>query len=182
MRPVNIYVDDPFGRPIRQLPQLYSHFGSRGLQVMTMLQSYQQGVGVWGAQGMDALWSAATIKLVGAGVDDHTFLQKLSGLIGEHDVEKQSISVNRSGGPSHQYATIRQPILPASELRALPKTQAVLLATGRPAGLGELLPWYREQDATDINAYAATTLRELRTAASAALGPDRYASSWKETT
>ncbi|TQM11161.1 type IV secretory system conjugative DNA transfer family protein [Pseudonocardia kunmingensis] len=168
--------------PIRQLPQLYSHFGSRGLQVMTMLQSYQQGVGVWGAQGMDALWSAATIKLVGAGVDDHTFLQKLSGLIGEHDVEKQSISVNRSGGPSHQYSTIRQPILPASELRALPKTHAVLLATGRPAGLGELLPWYREQDATDINAYAATALRELRTAASAALGPDRYVSSWKEAT
>jgi type IV secretory pathway TraG/TraD family ATPase VirD4 len=52
--------------PIRELPQLYSHYGSRGIQVLTMLQSYQQGVGVWGNQGMDALWSAATIKLVGA--------------------------------------------------------------------------------------------------------------------
>ncbi|MCY7287642.1 MAG: type IV secretory system conjugative DNA transfer family protein, partial [Cryobacterium sp.] len=38
--------------PIRALPQLYSHYGSRGIQVLTMLQSYQQGVGVWGEQGM----------------------------------------------------------------------------------------------------------------------------------
>ncbi len=72
--------------PIRELPQLYSHYGSRGIQVLTMLQSYQQGVGVWGNQGMDALWSAATIKLVGAGVDDQPFLARLSGLIGDHDV------------------------------------------------------------------------------------------------
>ena len=35
--------------PIPTLPQLYSHYGSRGIQVITMLQSYQQGVGVWGA-------------------------------------------------------------------------------------------------------------------------------------
>ncbi|MHA6622916.1 type IV secretory system conjugative DNA transfer family protein [Pseudonocardia sp. DLS-67] len=157
--------------PIRQLPQLYSHFGSRGIQVMTMLQSYQQGVGVWGVQGMDALWSAATLKLVGAGVDDHAFLQKLSGLIGEHDVEKQSISLSRSGGPSRQYSTARQPILSAAALRAMPKTHAVLLATGRTAGLGELLPWYREQDAGHISSYADSALHELRAAASAALGP-----------
>ena len=63
--------------PIPTLPQLYSHYGSRGIQVITMLQSYQQGVGVWGAQGMHALWSAATVKLVGAGVDDHEFLHRL---------------------------------------------------------------------------------------------------------
>ncbi|WP_219414179.1 type IV secretory system conjugative DNA transfer family protein [Pseudonocardia nigra] len=156
--------------PIRQLPQLYSHFGSRGLQVMTMLQSYQQGVGVWGNQGMDALWSATTIKLVGAGVDDHAFLQRLSGLIGDHDVEKVAVSHDRTRGPSRQYSTARQPILPASALRAMPKTQAVLLSTGRPAGLGELRPWYRERAAIDIDAYAATALQELRAAAVDALG------------
>ena len=65
--------------PIRELPQLYCHYGSRGIQVLTMLQSYQQGVGVWGNQGMDALWSAATVKLVGAGVDDHPFLPASPG-------------------------------------------------------------------------------------------------------
>uniref|UniRef100_UPI001EF649C2 type IV secretory system conjugative DNA transfer family protein n=1 Tax=Frankia sp. Cj3 TaxID=2880976 RepID=UPI001EF649C2 len=51
---------------IADLPRLYSHLGSRGLVTITILQSYRQGVGVWGEQGMDALWSAATITFVGA--------------------------------------------------------------------------------------------------------------------
>lgn len=158
--------------PIPTLPQLYSHFGSRGIQVITMLQSYQQGVGVWGHQGMDALWSAATVKLVGAGVDDHEFLRRLSGLIGEHDVEKTSTSHGRGQGPSRQYSTTREPVLPVSILRALPRTRAVLLTTGRRAGLGDLQPWYRERDTADITSYYATALAELRTAAADALGPD----------
>jgi type IV secretion system protein VirD4 len=157
--------------PIRALPQLYSHYGSRGIQVLTMLQSYQQGAGVWGEQGMAALWSAATIKLVGAGVDDHSFLQKLSGLIGDHYVERISTSVDRSR-ISRQYAQAREPVLPASALRAITRDQAVLLSTGRRVGLGRLLPWYREHDHADISAYADTALAELRHAAAQALGPD----------
>lgn len=157
--------------PIRTLPQLYSHFGSRGIQVMTMLQSYQQGVGVWGAQGMDALWSAATIKLVGAGVDDHEFLRRISGLVGDHDVEKVSTSHDRQRGPSRQYSTAREPVLPVSVLRALPRSQAVLFSTGRKAGLGDLLPWYQEHDAADIASYSDTALTELRLAASEAMSP-----------
>ncbi|WP_214406253.1 type IV secretory system conjugative DNA transfer family protein [Pseudonocardia lacus] len=158
--------------PITALPKLYSHYGSRGIQVITVLQSYQQGVGVWDEQGMEALWSAATIKLIGAGVDDHTFLQRLSGLIGDHDVEKVSTSHDRGRGPTRQYSTTREPVLPPSALRALSKDHAVLLSTGRRAGLGRLQPWYRERDTTDIRAYADAALAELRAAAALALGPD----------
>lgn len=157
--------------PIRALPQLYSHYGSRGIQVLTMLQSYQQGVGVWGEQGMQALWSAATIKLVGAGVDDHAFLQKLSGLIGDHYVERISTSVDRTRS-SRQYSEAREPVMPASALRAIPRDRAVLLSTGRRAGLGTLHPWYREREHTDIGDYADLALAELRLAAAAALGAD----------
>ncbi|MCX6462694.1 MAG: TraM recognition domain-containing protein [Pseudonocardiales bacterium] len=157
--------------PIRALPQLYSHYGSRGIQVLTMLQSYQQGAGVWGEQGMQALWSAATVKLVGAGVDDHAFLQRLSGLIGDHHVERVSTSVDRTR-VSRQYARAREPILPASALRAITRDHAVLLTTGRKAALGRLHPWYREHHHTDIAAYADTALSELRRSAVAALGPD----------
>jgi type IV secretory pathway TraG/TraD family ATPase VirD4 len=153
--------------PIRELPQLYSHYGSRGIQVLTMLQSYQQGVGVWGNQGMDALWSAATIKLVGAGVDDQPFLARLSGLVGDHDVPQLAITQARGQGPSRQYSTSRRPVLAVSDLRALPKTQAVLLSTGRPVGLIDLCPWYREPDAASITRRSAAALIALRdTAAS----------------
>lgn len=33
---------------IADLPDLYSHLGSRGMVPVTILQSYQQGVSVWG--------------------------------------------------------------------------------------------------------------------------------------
>ena len=157
--------------PIRTLPQLYSHYGSRGIQVLTMLQSYQQGAGVWGEQGMQALWSAATVKLIGAGVDDHAFLNRLSGLIGDHYVERVSSSVDRTR-TSRQYAQAREPILPVSDLRAITREHAVLLTSGRRAGLGRLHPWYREHDHADITSYSTTALAELRAAAAAALGPD----------
>ena len=53
-------------------------------------------------------------------------------------------------------------MLAVSDLRALPKTHAVLLATGRSAGLVELQPWYRGPDAAAITARAATAFAQLR--------------------
>ena len=40
----------------RQLPDLYSHYGSRGICLLTLLQSWSQGVQVWGPTGMRKLW------------------------------------------------------------------------------------------------------------------------------
>ena len=40
----------------RELPNLYSHYGSRGIVLMTILQSWSQGVEVWGRDGMRKLW------------------------------------------------------------------------------------------------------------------------------
>jgi len=55
---------------IADLPELYSHLGSRGMVPVTILQSYQQGVSVWASRGMAALWGAATKKGHRAGIDD----------------------------------------------------------------------------------------------------------------
>jgi type IV secretion system protein VirD4 len=38
--------------PIKHLPDLYSYFGSMSLQVMTILQSCQQGIPDWDQSGM----------------------------------------------------------------------------------------------------------------------------------
>ncbi|MEN3541392.1 type IV secretory system conjugative DNA transfer family protein, partial [Microbispora sp. ZYX-F-249] len=50
---------------IADLPELYSYMGSRGICLVTILQSYEQGITVWGEHGMAALWGAATTKLIG---------------------------------------------------------------------------------------------------------------------
>lgn len=150
---------------ISDLPDLYSHLGSRGVIPITILQSYRQGVRVWGEAGMDALWSAATVKLIGSGIDDADFADKLSRMIGEHDVETVSHSTSESGR-STSTSMRQERILPADKVRALPKGKALLFATGVRPGLLDLKPWYLEPDSKPIadasgQATAAITARAL---------------------
>jgi type IV secretory pathway TraG/TraD family ATPase VirD4 len=134
---------------ISDLPDLYSHLGSRGVIPVTILQSYRQGVRVWGEAGMDALWSAATVKVIGSGIDDADFADRLSRLVGEHEVPTLSHSTSESG-KSSSISMRTERILPPDAIRALPKGQALLLATGvRPAVL-DLKPWYRERGAREL--------------------------------
>ncbi|MGW3661739.1 type IV secretory system conjugative DNA transfer family protein [Streptomyces sp. NPDC005141] len=138
---------------ISDLPDLYSHFGSRGINVVTLLQSYRQGARVWGEVGMDALWSAATVKLLGAGLDDADFVQKISTLVGQHDVRTPSVSRGREG-TSRSYSYRQEAVLPPDRIRALPKGTALLLATGVRPALIRLRPWYKEPGAGAISAAA----------------------------
>ncbi|MEV1204098.1 TraG/TraD/VirD4 family protein, partial [Microbispora rosea] len=71
---------------IADLPELYSYMGSRGVCLVTILQSYEQGITVWGEHGMAALWGAATMKLIGAGADSPRLARDLATLVGQHDV------------------------------------------------------------------------------------------------
>lgn len=138
---------------ISDLPDLYSHLGSRGINVVTLLQSYRQGSRVWGEAGMDAMWGAATIKLLGAGLDDADFVEKVSKLVGQHDVSTVSTSRSRDG-TSRSVSYRQEHILPPDRIRALPKGTALLLATGIRPALIRLRPWYKEPNAARISAAA----------------------------
>ncbi|WP_329529681.1 type IV secretory system conjugative DNA transfer family protein [Streptomyces sp. NBC_01462] len=153
---------------ISDLPDLYSHFGSRGINVVTLLQSYRQGARVWGEMGMDALWSAATVKLLGAGLDDADFVQKISTLVGQHDVKTPSLSRSKDG-TSRSYSYRQESILPPDKIRALPKGTALLLATGIRPALIRLRPWYKEPGAGPISAQAKREAEAITARASARL-------------
>ncbi len=145
---------------ISDLPDLYSHLGSRGITPLTILQSYKQGARVWGDHGMDALWSAATIKVIGPGLDDARFAEDVSRLIGDHDVPIRSISRQR-GQVSQSTSIRRQRILPPEALRALPKGRALLLATGMRPALIRLKPWFQGAEAAAIRTAIAKNSQEL---------------------
>lgn len=134
---------------ISDLPDLYSHLGSRGITPITILQSYRQGVAAWGEVGMDALWSAATKKIIGAGVDDWNLASGLATLIGQHTIPRASYSKGREGY-SRSLSEQREQRLEASEIRAMPKGTALLLATGTPVAQIALRPWYREASMAHI--------------------------------
>ncbi|MFJ7997476.1 type IV secretory system conjugative DNA transfer family protein [Streptomyces sp. NPDC096310] len=147
---------------ISDLPDLYSHLGSRGIIPITILQSYRQGQKVWGDAGMDALWSASTVKVIGSGIDDPDFADKLSRLIGDHDVETLSTSHSESG-KSTSVSMRQERILPADAIRALAKGTALCFATGMRAAMLDLRPWYLEPGAGELSAasaHASTAITE----------------------
>lgn len=132
----------------RNLDSYYSHFGSRGIIIETILQNWAQGEEVWGIKGMEKLWSAANVKVYGGGVDDDRFLMRMSDLISTHTYWAVWVSVSsgggRQGGRGVNVSTSLQErtILTVGELRELPQGRAIMLASGTPAILLEPIGWF----------------------------------------
>jgi type IV secretory pathway TraG/TraD family ATPase VirD4 len=139
---------------IRGLDAYYSHFGSRGIVLLTILQSWAQGAEAWGTHGMEKLWSSANARIYGGGVDDPAFLRRLSDLIGETSLVRRSATVSK-GGRSVSRTVQRETILTPAELRELPQGRAVLFASGTPAILTHPVPWWEGPHATTIHASLA---------------------------
>ncbi|UZI33938.1 type IV secretory system conjugative DNA transfer family protein [Streptomyces sp. VB1] len=134
---------------IADLPDLFSHLGSRGITPFVILQSYRQGVKAWGEVGMDSMWGAATKKLIGPGGDDAKFAQDISALVGAHHVERGSYSKSKDGH-SRSWSEQREQVLDPAEIRAMRKGSALLLSTGMPVAQIALRPWYAEKSMAHI--------------------------------
>lgn len=138
----------------RELPNLYSHYGSRGIVLMTILQSWSQGVDVWGESGMKKLWSASNVKVYGGGVSEDGFLESVSKLIGDYDRLASTVSTGRGGrGVSSQLH--RERILDVADLGALPKGRAIVLASGSRPTLIRTQPWMTGPHADAVRASIA---------------------------
>lgn len=96
---------------------------------------------MWGDAGMDAMWSASTVKVIGSGIDEPDFADKLSRLIGDHDVETKSTSTS-DAGRSTSISMRQERTRPPDTTWGLPERTALCFATGiarrdaQPAPLG----------------------------------------------
>uniref|UniRef100_UPI002454CFAE type IV secretory system conjugative DNA transfer family protein n=1 Tax=Nocardia farcinica TaxID=37329 RepID=UPI002454CFAE len=133
----------------KDLPKQYSHFGSRGIVVMTVLQSWAQGARCWGDAGMAALWSAANIKVVGSGIDDMNFLRDRSEAIGEYDSISQSVSESK-GGKSYSRSLSSSKTFSVNALTTLPRGRAIVFTSGQPAVLVRTVPWWEGEYAAAV--------------------------------
>ncbi|GAB3918917.1 hypothetical protein GCM10011575_28940 [Microlunatus endophyticus] len=138
----------------QDLPDLYSHYGSRGIVLMTILQSWSQGVDVWSESGMKKLWSAANIKIYGGGVSEAQFLEDLSRLVGDYDRLSSSTSSTK-GQTTVSQQLQRERILDVADLAAMPKGRALVLASGSRPTLIRTLPWMSRPDADQVRASIA---------------------------
>lgn len=134
---------------IEDLPKMYSYLGGYGIQVATVLQSYKQGAEVWGNDGMDALWGAATVKLLGAGLDDYRFLDELSHLVGMRAIAEESLTSSH-GGTSTTRSKRRERVLDASDVRELERGTALMLGTSTRPALVEMEAYYERSDADTL--------------------------------
>jgi type IV secretory pathway TraG/TraD family ATPase VirD4 len=151
----------------KDLPDLYSHLGSRGIVLMTILQSWAQGVECWGERGMEKLWSAANIRVYGGGVSDANFLERLSKLIGDYDILSSSVTYTKGErGISKQ--TQRHHIMEVSDLASMPPGRAVVFPSGIPATMVRTVPW---MDRPDAGVVMASLARHDPAAASSSVAP-----------
>lgn len=119
---------------LQELPNQYSHFGSRGIIPITILQSPSQGKNVWGPGKFQTMLDACNMVWYGGNVTDKELLASFSELIGDHHVETESSSRSGGqGGMSHSRSWQRERILTPDDLAALPGDRAIIqLAASKP--------------------------------------------------
>ncbi len=143
----------------RQLPDLYSHYGSRGIPLLTLLQSWSQGAQVWGQTGMRKLWGASNVRVYGGGAAEEEFLSDLEKLIGEYNRLVASPSRQRApggGSTSTSWQLTPTPILTVADLAALPRDRIIVMPSGAPPVLAERVYWWNTRQAAEIRESIAT--------------------------
>lgn len=153
-----------------ELPDLYSHYGSRGIVIDTVLQSWSQGVQVWGQDGMRKLWSAANVAVYGGGVRERDFLEELARTIGDYDRLASSTSYGQ-GQRSVSRQLHRERILDVDDLAALPRGRAIVLASGSRPTLIRTVPWMVGEHAAAVQASI-----DAHTPTTPLTAPDSYTS------
>lgn len=138
----------------RELPDLYSHYGSRGIVVLSILQSWAQGEGCWGEQGMRKLWDASNVKVFAGGSTDTRFLESLSQLYGHYDRPMRSRSTSAQGA-STSTSTQRERIFSVDDLSALPAGRAAVGLSGTRPVLVQTVPWMARPDANVVHSSLA---------------------------
>ncbi|MGJ0121709.1 type IV secretory system conjugative DNA transfer family protein [Williamsia sp. MIQD14] len=140
----------------KRLPDLYSHYGSRGINIMTVLQNWSQGVRVWTKDGLQQLSGASNVFVYGGGVKEIEFLEFLSKLVG--DYERRALNVSRSSGQrggSVSESTVWQRILTVADLQAWPRGRLLILSAGNRPTIGRMVPWMEKPYASEIRASLA---------------------------
>ncbi|GAA4978393.1 type IV secretory system conjugative DNA transfer family protein [Yinghuangia aomiensis] len=138
--------------PWEELPFLYSHYGSRGIVMMTILQSWGQGVGVWGEAGMAQMWDVANVRVYGGGVPANSFLGTLAAGSGVFEARTTSYSGRGMGLWKRTVTRASRPekVLDVHDFVALPRGRAYVKFGGAPPVLVRTIPWWEGPHADGI--------------------------------
>ncbi len=133
--------------PLPSLPSLMAEGGGSGITTLAVLQSLAQARARWGEHAADAIWDAATVKIVLGGLAKYRDLDDVARLVGEVDELTETRSRGRAGDRSSSTSVRTIPVMPASVLRTLPFGTAVLLLRQTKPTVIDLAAWTGRRDA-----------------------------------
>jgi type IV secretory pathway TraG/TraD family ATPase VirD4 len=129
---------------IPDLPDRYSHYRDRGIVVITILQSEDQGKQVWPNGGFEKLIAASMWWVFAGGNASAGFYRNLSDLIGDYEFVDRSTNSGRGGG-SVQVNKRSEKIMDVSDLGALTMGRWVVFASGCRPTLVRARPWFKDK-------------------------------------
>ncbi|HVV77956.1 MAG TPA: TraM recognition domain-containing protein [Mycobacteriales bacterium] len=150
--PLTVLLDEAANiAPIPSLPNLLADGGGSGITTICVLQSLAQARARWGQAGADAMWDAATTKVILGGLAHAEDLHRISQLAGDID-DQVSTRTHGAGGASTSVSSRRLAALPIEMLRTLPEGTAIVLARRTPPVRARLTPWWDGPHARAIQA------------------------------
>ena len=131
--------------PIPTLPSLMSDGGGRGMPTWIFVQSPSQLRTRWGNDGAETIGNSASVTLLLGGLKDTGYLEDISRLVGDRDVEKVSHTRSEQQA-SESTSTSLERKLTISQLRQLPEGEALLLYREMQPALVQLPAWWNSKD------------------------------------
>ncbi|HSA52854.1 MAG TPA: TraM recognition domain-containing protein [Yinghuangia sp.] len=136
--------------PWPELPSLYTHYGSRGIVMMTIIQSWAQGAAVWGESGMSAMWGAANVRMYGGGSGDTKFLGDLSQVSPNFEATVNEMSFTNPWDAKQTIKSRSEEVFDPAVLGAMPRGRAWVQVSGAPPILVRTTPWWEGEHADAI--------------------------------
>lgn len=125
------------------LPDWYTHFGSKGIIINAYFQSPAQGEVTYGRERFAQLWDAAGARVYGGGIDNGAWLRTLSDLIGTYD--KATVSTTTSqGSRSRSESTQKEARASVADLANLPEWRAVVRTSNGVSVVVETVPVFND--------------------------------------
>lgn len=127
------------------LPDMISAGGGSGVTTLAVLQSISQARDKWGRETAEALWGAATSRLILGGLTEQSDLEAVSKITGQRTVYKTSMSDNYNGPKTRNITEQQEQVLTPAQVRALPVGTALLVSRAIAPILLDLIP-HRKRD------------------------------------
>lgn len=112
--------------PLPTLPSLLADGGGVGIPTVAVFQSLAQARARWGDTATDAMWDAATIKVIFGGLAKARDLEEISTLIGDYEQCVETMT-SSAGTSTHSTTSRRSPLLSPPALRTLSRGETITL-------------------------------------------------------